>query len=96
MNCWLHSMCVSPLPLLCHHYRLSYDVNIQVSLGVGPEKKSSCNVLDLKNPIFRFASVAPAPPPGCHNDNQTDQFWSNDNKVSWLHPLRFHTLYDAK
>ena len=84
---------VSPLPLLCHRYRLSYDVNIEVSVGIGSDKKSSCNILDLKNPYFRFASVTPTPPPGCHNKNPTDQFWSNDNKVSCIQILQIHTEY---
>ena len=73
------------LPLLCHHYRLSYDVDIQVSVGVGPDKKSSYSKVDLKNPYFRFSSMTPAPPPGSTHENPTDQFWSGDgskaNKV---------------
>ena len=57
-------------------------MDMQVSIGVGSDKKSSSNVLDLKNPYFRFASVAPATPPGCHSDNPTDKLYNNKNDVS--------------
>ena len=71
---------------MCHHYRLSYDVDIQVSIGTGPDKKSSYNKVDLKNPYFRFSSVLPAPPRGSNHETLTDQFWSSDgsqaNKVA--------------
>lgn len=80
---------MSPLPLLCHHYRQSYYVDIQVSIGNGPNKRNSCNVVDLKNHYLRFANVAAAPPPQGCKDNQTDQLLSNNggaqvNRVSWL------------
>ena len=75
-------LCVSLLPLVCHHYRLSYDVDMQVSVGTGPDKKSSYNKVDLKNPYFRFSSTAPAPPPGSIHDNPTDQYWSGDDSTA--------------
>ena len=82
---------VSLLPLVCHRYRLSYNVDMQVSVGTGPDKKSSYNKVDLKNPYFRFSSTPPAPPPGSNYENPTDQFWSSDgtqgNKVSRKYKL---------
>ena len=67
------TLVVSLLPLVCHHYRLSYDVDIQVSIGIGPDKKSSYNKVDLKNPYFRFASMAPAPPPDSSDGSKANK-----------------------
>ena len=84
-NCCLHCVyhcypfCVT-VSYPCNWYVTTsdrYDVDIQFSVGTGPNKKSSYNNVNLKNPYFRFSSMAPAPPPGSIHENVTDQYWSS-------------------
>lgn len=36
----------------------------------------SKNVLDLKNPYFRYTGVAAQPPPGLNNTSPSESYWS--------------------
>lgn len=54
--------------------RQSYDVEIE--LNVPGTSTKSCNILDLKNPFFRYTGTTPQPPPG-NTGSATEQYWSN-------------------
>ena len=55
--------------------RQSYDVEIEVVVeGTGVR---SSNVLDLKNPFFRYTGVQTPPPPGNHTGSPTETYWGN-------------------
>ena len=67
-NCWLVRSCWR------HCCRQSYDVEINVSVP-GTTMKS-CNVLDLKNPFFRYTGQQPQPPPGNNHASPTEAYWN--------------------
>ena len=46
--------------------------------GTGVRAK---NVLDLKNPFFRYTGVQTVPPPGNHSQSPTDAYWGNAGVV---------------
>jgi len=84
---WYQVRCLLPNPLFVRagqkvsgtvvlhaNQRQSYDVEMEVVLdGTGVR---SSNVLDLKNPYFRYNGVAPAPPAGNSNASPTEQYWN--------------------
>eukprot|EP00112_Aurelia_sp_Birch-Aquarium-sp1_P012790 Seg2695.5 transcript_id=Seg2695.5/GoldUCD/mRNA.D3Y31 product="Histone-arginine methyltransferase CARMER" protein_id=Seg2695.5/GoldUCD/D3Y31 len=39
------------------------------------------NVLDLKNPFFRYTGIQTVPPPGNHTQSPTDAYWGNAGVV---------------
>jgi len=54
--------------------RQSYDVEISVAVP-GTTMKSS-NVLDLKNPFFRYTGQQPQPPPGNNHTSPSEAYWN--------------------
>lgn len=54
--------------------RQSYDV--EISIGVDGSNVTSSNVLDLKNPFFRYTGQPLVAPPGNSTSSPTDQYWS--------------------
>lgn len=47
----------------------------------GTTMKSS-NVLDLKNPFFRYTGQQTAPPPGNNHTSPTDAYWSQQDAAA--------------
>ena len=54
--------------------RQSYDVEITV--GVEGSNVTSSNVLDLKNPFFRYTGQPVVAPPGNQTTSPTENYWS--------------------
>ena len=54
-------------------FRQSYDVSIELSIP-GTQLRSS-NMLDLKNPFFRYTGQAVVPPPG-NTSSPSDTYWN--------------------
>jgi len=70
---------VSGSVLLIANERQSYDVEIEVVVeGTGVCAK---NILDLKNPFFRYTGIQTVAPPGNHSQSPTDAYWGNAGVV---------------
>ena len=54
--------------------RQSYDV--EISIGVEGSNVVSSNVLDLKNPFFRYTGQPVVAPPGNQTTSPTENYWS--------------------
>ncbi|XP_058788875.1 histone-arginine methyltransferase CARMER isoform X2 [Phymastichus coffea] len=85
---WYQVRCLLENPLFCKsgqllsgkvnlvaNKRQSYDVTIELKLE-GSNLGSSRNVLDLKNPYFRYTGVATQPPPGLNNTSPSESYWN--------------------
>ncbi|NXP67622.1 CARM1 methyltransferase, partial [Chloropsis cyanopogon] len=59
---------LSPLP------RQSYDISIVAQVDQTGSKSS--NLLDLKNPFFRYTGTPPSPPPGSHYTSPSENMWN--------------------
>lgn len=65
---------ISGTVVLHANERQSYDVEMEIVLdGTGVR---TSNILDLKNPYFRYTGVQPSPPPGS-STSPTEQYWNN-------------------
>ncbi|XP_039587407.1 histone-arginine methyltransferase CARM1, partial [Passer montanus] len=58
----------APLP------RQSYDISIVAQVDQTGSKSS--NLLDLKNPFFRYTGTTPSPPPGSHYTSPSENMWN--------------------
>uniref|UniRef100_A0A8C7YGL1 Histone-arginine methyltransferase CARM1 n=1 Tax=Oryzias sinensis TaxID=183150 RepID=A0A8C7YGL1_9TELE len=59
----------APLP-----HRQSYDISIVAQVDQTGSKSS--NLLDLKNPFFRYTGTTPNPPPGSHYTSPSENMWN--------------------
>jgi len=89
---WYQVRCLLPNPIFVRagqkvsghvvlhaNNRQSYDVEIEVSVdGTGVR---SSNILDLKNPFFRYTGVQAAPPPGNQSQSPTEGYWNSSSVV---------------
>ena len=65
--------------ILIFLFRQSYDVEMEISLdGTGVR---SSNILDLKNPFFRYTGVQTSPPPGNNTSSPTETYWNSASVV---------------
>ncbi|KAJ8246221.1 hypothetical protein GJAV_G00265170 [Gymnothorax javanicus] len=55
--------------------RQSYDINIATQMDQTGSKSS--NLLDLKNPFFRYTGTTPTPPAGSHYTSPSENMWSS-------------------
>ncbi|KAJ8681772.1 hypothetical protein QAD02_017564 [Eretmocerus hayati] len=85
---WYQVRCLLENPLFCKsgqllsgrvslvaNKRQSYDVTIDLKLE-GTNMQSSRNVLDLKNPYFRYTGAVVQPPPGLNNTSPSESYWN--------------------
>ena len=59
----------------CVIFRQSYDVEIEITLD--GSNVISRNVLDLKNPYFRYTGAQTNPPTGSSTTSPTETYWSS-------------------
>jgi histone-arginine methyltransferase CARM1 len=57
--------------------RQSYDVELHLAIP-GTTMKST-NVLDLKNPFFRYTGQQPQPPPGTNHTSPSETYWNQQD-----------------
>uniref|UniRef100_A0A3P9A5V9 Histone-arginine methyltransferase CARM1 n=1 Tax=Esox lucius TaxID=8010 RepID=A0A3P9A5V9_ESOLU len=55
--------------------RQSYDISMVAQVDQTGSKSS--NLLDLKNPFFRYTGSTSVPPPGSHYSSPSENMWSN-------------------
>jgi len=89
---WYQVRCLLPNPVFVRagqkvsgsvtlhaNQRQSYDVEMEVTLdGTGVR---STNILDLKNPFFRYTGVQQQPPPGNNSQSPTETYWNSSSVV---------------
>ncbi|XP_061556006.1 histone-arginine methyltransferase CARM1 isoform X1 [Phycodurus eques] len=65
---------LSGTALLVANKRQSYDISIAAQVDQTGSKSS--NLLDLKNPFFRYTGTTPNPPPGSHYTSPSENIWN--------------------
>ncbi|XP_028728318.1 histone-arginine methyltransferase CARM1 isoform X5 [Peromyscus maniculatus bairdii] len=73
----------------------SYDISIVAQVDQTGSKSS--NLLDLKNPFFRYTGTTPSPPPGSHYTSPSENMWntgSTYNLSSGVAVAGMPTAYD--
>uniref|UniRef100_A0A673HG95 Histone-arginine methyltransferase CARM1 n=1 Tax=Sinocyclocheilus rhinocerous TaxID=307959 RepID=A0A673HG95_9TELE len=60
--------------------RQSYDISIVAQVDQTGSKSS--NLLDLKNPFFRYTGTTPTPPPGSHYSSPSENMWNTGGNYS--------------
>uniref|UniRef100_A0A672PJ75 Histone-arginine methyltransferase CARM1 n=1 Tax=Sinocyclocheilus grahami TaxID=75366 RepID=A0A672PJ75_SINGR len=60
--------------------RQSYDISIVAQVDQTGSKSS--NLLDLKNPFFRYTGTTPTPPPGSHYSSPSENMWNTGGTYS--------------
>ncbi|KAM7337951.1 hypothetical protein ACRRTK_004070 [Alexandromys fortis] len=81
--------------LLIANKRQSYDISIVAQVDQTGSKSS--NLLDLKNPFFRYTGTTPSPPPGSHYTSPSENMWntgSTYNLSSGVAVAGMPTAYD--
>ncbi|CAB1342218.1 unnamed protein product [Coregonus sp. 'balchen'] len=71
---------LSGTALLIANKRQSYDISIVAQVDQTGSKSS--NLLDLKNPFFRYTGSTPTPPPGSHYTSPSETMWNNGGAYS--------------
>uniref|UniRef100_A0A6I8SAZ1 Histone-arginine methyltransferase CARM1 n=1 Tax=Xenopus tropicalis TaxID=8364 RepID=A0A6I8SAZ1_XENTR len=66
--------------LLIANKRQSYDISIVAQVDQTGSKSS--NLLDLKNPFFRYTGSTPSPPPGSHYSSPSENMWNTSGAYS--------------
>ncbi|XP_062295075.1 histone-arginine methyltransferase CARM1 isoform X1 [Scomber scombrus] len=65
---------LSGTAVLIANKRQSYDISIVAQVDQTGSKSS--NLLDLKNPFFRYTGTTPNPPPGSHYTSPSENMWN--------------------
>ncbi|XP_072298523.1 histone-arginine methyltransferase CARM1 isoform X3 [Eucyclogobius newberryi] len=65
---------LSGTTVLVANKRQSYDISIVAQVDQTGSKSS--NLLDLKNPFFRYTGSTPNPPPGSHYTSPSENMWN--------------------
>lgn len=68
--------------------RQSYDV--EISLAIPGTTIKSTNVLDLKNPFFRYTGQQPQPPSGTNHTSPSDGYWNQQDLSSSVQPNAYN------
>ncbi|XP_051980922.1 histone-arginine methyltransferase CARM1-like [Xyrauchen texanus] len=71
---------MSGTALLIANKRQSYDISVVAQVDQTGSKSS--NLLDLKNPFFRYTGTTPAPPPGSHYTSPSENMWNTGGTYS--------------
>ncbi|CAL8272041.1 unnamed protein product [Lota lota] len=71
---------LSGTALLIANKRQSYDISIVAQVDQTGSKSS--NLLDLKNPFFRYTGTSPTPPPGSHYSSPSENMWNTGGAYS--------------
>ncbi|KAG5832576.1 histone-arginine methyltransferase CARM1 [Anguilla rostrata] len=71
--------------LLIANKRQSYDISIVAQVDQTGSK--STNLLDLKNPFFRYTGATPAPPPGSHYTSPSESMWNTGGSYNMNQPM---------